>query len=52
MGQFWVILGLSLMGHWVIRVSKCDPETTLVEIIINEQMANMCAINVRIIPMA
>ena len=53
MGQFWVILGLTLMGHGIIRVSKCDPVVMLVEIIINEMRSyNMCTANVRIIPIA
>ena len=39
MSQFWVNLGLSLMGHWVIWVSKYDLVVALVEIVINQQIA-------------
>ena len=41
-------LCLSLLGHRVIRGSKCDPVAMLVEIIINKQ--NRCICNVRITP--
>ena len=32
-------LGVSLMGHWVIWVSKYDLVAALVEIVINQQIA-------------
>ena len=41
-------MGLSLTGHQVIQVSKCDHLAMLVEIITNEQ--KKCIGNVRIIP--
>ena len=34
-GQFWVIIGsprISLMGHWVIQINKCNPVATLMHI--------------------
>ena len=55
MGQFWVILGLTLTGYGVIWVSKCDPVVMLIEIIINWRcvaIIRMCTANVRIISIA
>ena len=42
LGHF--VFCLSLMGHRVIRVSKCDPVATLAEININEQRPIICGV--------